>query len=73
MKSELKLEGPKEKYPCLMICVKGPDKGVVVLFDYEHSGTVVYRGEKGSHLGYSEEGWDMTEFEPFSGTVTLEA
>jgi hypothetical protein len=56
------------KYPCLMI---GSRTGVIVLFNNYGEGTVVNETEY-HDTGYASEDWDMSQFTPYNGTVTLQ-
>lgn len=71
MKSILINKEEKEiKYPCLM--ATHSDLGMmVVLFDDECSGTVVYSERKVQPIGYYSEYWSTAAFKPFYGTVQL--
>ena len=68
---------PNPVWPCLMTIPlsdksDGGDKGVVVLFTSEGTGTVVHEGPNTSPLGYHTSFWTMDRFIPFIGTITLE-
>lgn len=71
MKSTLTIS-PHKEWPKLMQCAAGAYKGAIVLFDGHSEGTVVYVPQGTSHLGYRREAWTMSDFEPFTGALTLE-
>lgn len=45
---------------------------IVVLFSHDGGGTVVYSKDKAYPIGYHIGGWDMKQFAPFAGVITLE-
>lgn len=61
------------KYPFLG---QNIDNGDVVLFTVSGVGTIVYsdprRLESEWKFGYNSKNWNMINFKPFNGTVTLE-
>ena len=79
MKSEIKTAPSKKKdtYPCLKIWKEQTDSNdgaiVVVLFDCNLAGTVVYSTstDEDNAVGYFSETWDEEDFKPFTGTITL--
>jgi len=53
-------------YPCLMIS----DQGKIVLFIRNGEGTAL-NDARWTYIGEFNKGWDMDNFKPFHGTITL--
>lgn len=66
MKVEVKEKDENPEYPKIM----DGGRGVLVLFDKQKSG-VVLRGDGEYKIGYYSCMWEMKEFKPFNGTITL--
>ena len=60
-------------FPKLMIAIKEgiPDKGIIVLFEEEEKGTVVYTPNDYKKLGYKSNTFLMNCFTDFNGSITL--
>ena len=56
------------KFPCLMIS----NNSKVVLFQSEKIGTLIGSDLSHKPYGYYSRDWDMNEFKPFNGTITLQ-
>lgn len=54
-------------FPKLMIS----DKGMIVLFEYEHRGIVLYKGNGGSKEFLFQKSFNMTLFTDYFGKVIL--
>ena len=72
MKSVIKTNDLKGviKYPCLMTA-NSYSGAIVVLFTNKHFGTVVYSERKEQPIGYYTAAWDISDFDPFNGTIEL--
>ena len=58
------------KYPMLMTA-HNSSGAIVVLFTNKHFGTVVYSERKEQPIGYYTAAWDISDFDPFNGTIEL--
>jgi len=67
MKSELNF-GVKKEFPKLM---KRKGDVIIILFDDEKSGTIVYEESFLFGVGAYVSNWDMNEMEDFYGKITL--
>ena len=45
--------------------------GLIVLFHYENSGTVLFRGNSGENTGRYSSSWEESKFEFFPGEIVL--
>jgi ribosome-associated toxin RatA of RatAB toxin-antitoxin module len=54
------------KYPCLMI---SDNYECIVLMQKEETGIALKH--ENQEMGYFSNMWDMSEFKPFNGTITL--
>jgi hypothetical protein len=66
MKIEINKKENKEKFPCIM----KSNHGSIVLFTEECSG-VVLSGSIYNKVGDYHGNWDMLNFIPFEGSITL--
>lgn len=57
-------------FPCLMI---SKSNGCIILFEVEMSGVVIHNPNNKSNfpVGVYSYTWDMNQFKPFHGSVTL--
>ena len=66
---EWELEEKQPTYPCMM---RSGESTLIVLFDCWRCGTVISAIDRYS-LGTVSRNWDMAQFKPFHGSVTLES
>ena len=73
MKSEIIMNGedqPKRNYPWLGIAYNDLDH-IVVLFNKDSIGTIVYSTSDSDTVGYNYDYWNMEDFTEFEGSITL--